>query len=115
MEAIPGWRLTSFHDGHSALLALRMGLADDRTSLPHVVLMDFAMHPTGDDVTRAWRSAETDGYRATIIGHSTSRSASRQIVAVGGDTTLVKTSSSGGINQHLLTWLKARDAAVAGD
>jgi CheY-like chemotaxis protein len=85
--------LVSFLDADEAILHLEVGLDADPERLPDVIFMDFFLGDAyGNELTKRIRVAFAQKGLAGpfIVGHSSSRPASLEIVRSGGDVAIEK-------------------------
>jgi CheY-like chemotaxis protein len=100
--AAAGWPAQAFASGAAALAARAAG------GRPAVVLLDYDLGgERGDRVCAAWRTAETDGAVAILVGYSSSPACSEAIVRAGADTVLPKRSDGSGRNPAVVRFLQS--------
>ena len=102
---MPEFAWEGFTDGDEAVAEFTHRAAHAADRLPRVILMDFFLGDTrGDQITERLRAVHTP-LTPIIIGHSSVASASRQIVACGGDLILRKHAGRDGANPDLRVYL----------
>ncbi len=106
LRLLDNWELRSFFSGRDLLYGLEE-CAENAELWPSIILMDFYLNgERGDKVTQAIRAFQHQQKHVTIVGFSSVKSCSQQIVQCGGDTVLTKRETGNGINHHLLDYLQ---------
>jgi CheY-like chemotaxis protein len=106
VQRMPEFTCEGFLDGDEAVAEFTHRTRHAADRLPRVILMDFYLGGTrGDDLTERLRAVHTP-LTPIIVGYSSVASASRQIVAAGGDLVLRKHTAFDGTNPDLRLYLE---------